>query len=41
VFIAGELLVVWEKREWRALLPLPRRPVQPELSRHSLNAKQI
>jgi preprotein translocase subunit SecF len=33
VFIAGELLVVWETREWRALIPWPRRTAQPELSR--------
>jgi preprotein translocase subunit SecF len=33
VFIAGELLVVWEKGEWRSLLPLTRRSTQPELSR--------
>jgi preprotein translocase subunit SecF len=26
VCIAGELLVVWEKREWRALLPWAKRP---------------
>ena len=32
VCIVGELLVVWEKREWRALIPWPRRSAQPELS---------
>ena len=30
--IAGQLLVVWEKGEWGALLPWPRRTAQPELS---------
>jgi preprotein translocase subunit SecF len=33
VCIAGELLVVWEKRDWRSLIPWPRRAVQPQLSR--------
>lgn len=29
--IAGQLLVVWEKGEWSALLPWPRRAARPEL----------
>jgi preprotein translocase subunit SecF len=33
VFIAGELLVVWEKREWRSLIPWSKRTAQPELAR--------
>ena len=33
VFIAGELLVVWETGEWRALIPWSRRASQPELAR--------
>jgi preprotein translocase subunit SecF len=32
VFIAGELLVVWEKGEWSALIPRPKRAAQPELA---------
>jgi preprotein translocase subunit SecF len=32
VCIAGELLVVWEKREWSALLPWAKRPASSEIS---------
>jgi len=33
ICIAGELLVVWEKGDWGALIPWAKRTAQPELSR--------